>query len=74
MFWHARCNPKMVMPARKTGIVWRTVASSAGSVVKADATTVGKSIISNISTRLKENITVTATRKHCLTRALSPCP
>lgn len=74
IFWQARCNPKIVMPARNTGIVRRTVSISLASPVKADATTVGQKIMNSIRTRLKENMVTSAMRKHSFTRCLSPCP
>ena len=74
IFWQARCNPKIVIPPKKTGIVQRTVSISLSSLVKAEATVEGKRIINNISSKLNENMVINATRKQSLTRCLSPCP
>ncbi len=42
IFWQARCNPKIVIPPKKTGIVQRTVSISLSSLVNAEATVEGK--------------------------------
>ena len=74
IFWQARCNPKIVIPPKKTGIAQRTVSINLSSLVKAEATVEGKRIINNISSKLNENMVINATRKQSLTRCLSPCP
>ena len=72
IFWQARCNPKIVIPPKKTGIVQRTVSINFSSLVKADATIVGNKIISSINNRLNENMVIITIQKQSFTRCLSP--
>ena len=74
IFWQARCNPKIVIPPKNTGIVQRTVSISLSSLVNAEATVEGNRIMKSINNRLKENMVISTIRKHSFTRCLSPCP
>lgn len=74
VFWQARCNPKILMPDRKSGITRSTVAIRRPSSVKAAATRCGKHSISIISTRLNVNIVRSTMRKHDFSLSRFPCP
>ena len=74
VFWQARCSPKIIEPVRKYGAISFTWAIRCGSSVKNEATAPGKSTISSIRMKLKENIVMTAILKHSFTLDAFPRP